>query len=61
MPEAFLLTRQWRDTREGVLLDFWWATDEGPLWTQTSGQEVVFFVAPRRDVRRTARSDAGNP
>src|SRR5690606_42156558 len=28
-----------------VLLDFWWATDEGPLWTQTSGQEVVFFVA----------------
>lgn len=45
MPEAFLLTRQWRDTREGVLLDFWWATDEGPLWTQTSGQEVVFFVA----------------
>ncbi|ACE83473.1 DNA polymerase II [Cellvibrio japonicus] len=45
MPQAFLLTRQWRDTREGVVLDFWWATDNGPCWTQVTGQEVVFFIA----------------
>lgn len=45
MPEAFLLTRQWRDTREGVLLDLWWATEQGPCWTQTTAQEVVFFIA----------------
>jgi DNA polymerase II len=42
---GFLLSRQWRDTPKGVLLDLWWATDEGSCWTQISGQEVVFFVA----------------
>ena len=50
MLQAFLLTRQWRDTREGVVLDFWWATEQGARWTQTLGQEVVFFIA---------RADAG--
>lgn len=47
MTNAFLLTRQWRDTREGVVLDLWWATETGSCWTQIAGQEVVFFV--RRD------------
>ena len=42
---AFLLSRQWRDTPKGVLLDLWWATEQGSCWTQVSGQEVVFFVA----------------
>lgn len=41
---AFLLTRHWRDTRDGVVLDFWWATDNGPLWTSVTRQETVFFV-----------------
>ncbi len=45
MPEAFLLTRNWRDTKQGVVLDFWWATNSGPLWTQVTQQEIVFFVA----------------
>lgn len=45
MPNAFLLTRSWRDAKDGVVLDFWWATDTGPLWTQVTKQEVVFFVA----------------
>jgi len=44
MTNAFLLTRQWRDTREGVALDLWWATGQGSCWTQITGQEVVFFV-----------------
>ncbi len=43
---AFLLTRHWRDTPNGITLDFWWATDSGPLWTSVTGQETVFF-APR--------------
>ena len=43
--QAFLLTRHWRDTANGVVLDFWWATDHGPLWTSVTQQEVVFFVA----------------
>lgn len=41
---AFLLTRQWRDTREGVVLDLWWATETGSCWTQITGQDVVLFV-----------------
>ncbi|MEN0039171.1 MAG: DNA polymerase II [Cellvibrio sp.] len=44
MTNAFLLTRQWRDTRDGVALDLWWATERGSCWTQVTGQEVVFFV-----------------
>lgn len=44
MNKAFLLTRQWRDTPAGVCLDFWWASDNGPYWTQITAQEVVFFV-----------------
>lgn len=44
MTNAFLLTRQWRDTREGVALDLWWATEQGSCWTQITRQEVVLFV-----------------
>lgn len=44
MLNAFLLTRQWRDTRDGVALDFWWATERGSCWTQITNQEIVFFV-----------------
>jgi DNA polymerase-2 len=46
-PNAFLLTRHWRDTPEGITLDFWWATDAGPRWTSVTQQETVFFV-PRQ-------------
>ena len=51
MLNAFLLTRQWRDTRDGVALDFWWATDHGACWTQVTGQEIVFFVL-RKDAKK---------
>lgn len=44
MLNAFLLTRQWRDTREGIVLDFWWATEAGACWTQVPHQEIVFFA-----------------
>ena len=44
MTNAFLLTRQWRDTREGIALDLWWATEQGSCWTQITRQEMVFFV-----------------
>lgn len=50
MINAFLLTRQWRDTREGVVLDLWWATEQGSCWTQMTGQEVVLFV-PREQTQ----------
>lgn len=53
MTYAFLLTRQWRDTPAGITLDFWWATDNGPVWTQVTGQEIVFFIP--RDSRTQVR------
>jgi DNA polymerase-2 len=54
MTDAFLLTRQWRDTRQGTVLDFWWATDNGPRWTRITGQEIVFFV-PRQHSEKITR------
>jgi DNA polymerase-2 len=44
MTSAFLLTRQWRDTPQGVCLELWWASDQGPIFTQITHQEVVFFA-----------------
>lgn len=41
---GFLLTRHWRDTPSGVCLEFWWATEQGPVCTEVPAQEVVFFV-----------------
>jgi DNA polymerase-2 len=54
MTNAFLLTRQWRDTREGVVLDLWWATEQGSCWTQITGQEVVFFIERKHSVELPA-------
>lgn len=41
---AFLLTRQWRDARDGIELVFWATSDDGPLRIIYPGQEAVFFV-----------------
>lgn len=58
MLNAFLLTRQWRDARDGITLDLWWSTESGPCWTQITGQELVFFIL-RSDIS-TAQSLLGN-
>ena len=42
--DAFLLTRQWRDTRDGVELVFWASSDTGPVRIQIDGQSAVFFL-----------------
>lgn len=44
MRRGFLLTRQWRDTREGIELEFWWAGDQGPFSCVVTAQEAVFFT-----------------
>jgi DNA polymerase II len=41
---GFLLTRNWRDTREGIELEFWFATDQGPLCALIRGERSVFFL-----------------
>ena len=57
--KAFLLTRQWRDTPDGVELVFWARGESGPLRLRVDGQEAVCFV-PRgqtepRSLEATAR------
>jgi DNA polymerase-2 len=42
--KAFLLTRQWRDTPDGIELVFWAAGENGPIRIQVDEQEAVGFV-----------------
>ncbi len=42
---GFLLTRNWRDGPGGVELEFWFATDQGPLCALVHGERSVFFLA----------------
>lgn len=42
--EAFILTRQWRDTRSGIELSLWATTNDGPIHIQVSGQKSLFFI-----------------
>jgi DNA polymerase-2 len=42
--DGFLLTRNWRDTRDGIELEYWFATDSGPLCALVRGERSVFFL-----------------
>ncbi|MCK5647902.1 MAG: DNA polymerase II [Gammaproteobacteria bacterium] len=42
--EAFLLTRQWRDTAKGIILDFWFTSDSGPIHVFIENQQAIFFI-----------------
>jgi DNA polymerase-2 len=46
--EGFLLTRNWRDTGDGVELEFWFTTEQGPLCALVRGERAVFFLAAER-------------
>jgi DNA polymerase-2 len=41
---AFLLTRQWADDVDGLRLDFWLSTAEGPMSVSIHGQKALFFI-----------------
>jgi len=41
---AYLLTRQWRDTRQGVELSFWATSPEGAVHVIVEAQRAVCFV-----------------
>lgn len=41
---GFILTRHWRDTPSGTLVEFWLATDEGPLLVCLPPQPSVAFI-----------------
>ncbi|MCW8943976.1 MAG: DNA polymerase II [Sedimenticola sp.] len=42
---AFLLTRHWRDTPQGIELQFWASSTAGPLRVRYPGQQAVCFIA----------------
>ena len=42
--DGFVLTREWRDSRRGIELDYWLVSDSGPLHVVIAGQEAVFFL-----------------
>lgn len=55
--EGFILTSQWRDTRDGLELVFWAATAEGPLRIQLTEERPVCFVG--RDVTLPSQHETG--
>ncbi|NQX88901.1 MAG: DNA polymerase II [Halioglobus sp.] len=42
--EGFVLTRHWRDTPEGIELEFWFSSAAGPLCARVRGERSVFFL-----------------
>ena len=44
MTPGFLLTRQWVDAVDGLRLNFWLATPEGPMSVSIHGQRALFFI-----------------
>jgi DNA polymerase-2 len=42
--QGFILTRHWRDTRDGTEIEFWLATDEGPRKITLTSQPSVAFA-----------------
>ena len=41
---GFLISRQWRDTPQGLALRYWLHTINGPLLVEQTNQEGVFFI-----------------
>ncbi|AJZ88154.1 DNA polymerase II [Klebsiella michiganensis] len=56
--QGFLLTRHWRDTPRGTEVDFWLATDDGPLKVRLPLQESVAFI-PQSQLAQAQRLLAG--
>jgi len=42
--QGFLLTRDWRDTPQGIGIELWGATDTGPVCLRITRQDAVCFV-----------------
>jgi DNA polymerase-2 len=49
-----LLTRHWRDSGDGVDLEFWFSTGRGPLHVSIRGERSVFFLT--REEEAAARA-----
>ncbi len=58
--DGFLLTRHWRDAGDGVELEFWFSTPDGPLHARVRGERSVFFL-PERQRGEARQLLAGEP
>ncbi|XKE46851.1 DNA polymerase II [Halomonas organivorans] len=58
--QGFILTRHWQDTPEGTRVEFWLATDEGPLRVRVPSQPSVAFL-PAAQRRLTEAVLDGEP
>ncbi|MDK1251961.1 DNA polymerase II [Cronobacter dublinensis] len=60
--QGFILSRHWRDTPQGTEIEFWLATDAGPLRVCLPPQESVAFIPqaerPRAESLLAQESDA---
>lgn len=61
MTLGFLLTRQWQDTPQGVRLDLWLSTEQGPLAVSVHQQQPIFFIreGDASEVESTLKDLAG--
>ncbi len=50
MIPAFILTRQWQDDSDGLRLDFWLASEQGPLQVSIHRQQAIFFIRQADEV-----------
>ncbi|MBK4713941.1 MULTISPECIES: DNA polymerase II [Tenebrionibacter/Tenebrionicola group] len=59
--QGFLLTRHWRDTPQGTEVEFWLATDAGPLRVILPAQESVAFIPEAQQAQaRRLLADEGD-
>ena len=42
--QGFVISRHWRDSRQGVELEYWLSTDDGPVQLLIPSQQAVFFL-----------------
>ena len=54
LEQGFILTRNWRDTPQGTLIDCWLATDRGPRQLYLAPQPSVAFIAAEQRERAEA-------
>ena len=50
MIPAFLLTRQWSDDEQGLRLDLWLTSAQGPLAVSIHQQRALFFIRQTDEV-----------
>ena len=54
MIHAFLLTRQWLESPQGIRLEFWLSSEHGPLHIVIDRQQAIFFIHQSNQLQATS-------